>query len=132
MEEGTYVPTAVCFRFPVAPSRLASGFQLTTLPSSAKRFARPSSLRIHIHSHTGEKPFDCNLCGRGFSVQVRFLPRFSLGCVSRPGADSGLLQSNLKRHLKIHQAEGKGGRTEKSSADEGEGSLGSEEESGQR
>ncbi|ORY46301.1 hypothetical protein BCR35DRAFT_272805, partial [Leucosporidium creatinivorum] len=46
----------------------------------AKRFARPSSLRTHIHSHTGEKPFSCDLCGRGFSVQ-----------------------SNLRRHLKIHR-----------------------------
>ncbi|BGP24943.1 zinc finger, C2H2-type domain containing protein [Rhodotorula toruloides] len=49
-------------------------------PHCPKRFARPSSLRIHIHSHTGEKPFTCPLCDRAFSVQ-----------------------SNLRRHLKIHK-----------------------------
>ncbi|GAA5983321.1 hypothetical protein JCM10908_000240 [Rhodotorula pacifica] len=51
-----------------------------TCPHCPKRFARPSSLRIHMHSHTGEKPFTCNLCDRAFSVQ-----------------------SNLRRHLKIHK-----------------------------
>ncbi|KAI7878321.1 hypothetical protein K492DRAFT_170940 [Lichtheimia hyalospora FSU 10163] len=51
-------------------------------PHCHKGFSRPSSLRIHIYSHTGEKPFDCPEpgCGRRFSVQ-----------------------SNMRRHLKIHQ-----------------------------
>ncbi|KAL4401567.1 hypothetical protein ACI68E_001210 [Malassezia pachydermatis] len=46
-----------------------------------KRFSRPSSLRTHIHSHTGEKPFRCDVpgCGRCFSVN-----------------------SNLRRHQKCH------------------------------
>lgn len=46
-----------------------------------KRFSRPSSLKIHHHSHTGEKPFVCSEhgCGRTFSVQ-----------------------SNLRRHQKSH------------------------------
>ncbi|KAI8983740.1 hypothetical protein BDB01DRAFT_722114 [Pilobolus umbonatus] len=47
-----------------------------------KAFNRPSSLRIHIYSHTGEKPFVCEEegCGRQFSVQ-----------------------SNMRRHLRIHR-----------------------------
>ncbi|KAG0164448.1 hypothetical protein DFQ28_007389 [Apophysomyces sp. BC1034] len=46
-----------------------------------KTFSRPSSLRIHTYSHTGEKPHACPHpgCGRRFSVQ-----------------------SNMRRHLRIH------------------------------
>ncbi|KAI7869948.1 hypothetical protein BDF14DRAFT_1777837 [Spinellus fusiger] len=48
----------------------------------SKKFSRPSSLRIHTYSHTGEKPFVCpeESCGRKFSVQ-----------------------SNMRRHLKVHR-----------------------------
>ncbi|WVQ99181.1 hypothetical protein IAU59_006313 [Kwoniella sp. CBS 9459] len=48
----------------------------------AKTFSRPSSLRIHTYSHTGERPYVCKepSCRRRFSVQ-----------------------SNLKRHAKVHQ-----------------------------
>ncbi|PKC08720.1 hypothetical protein RhiirA5_260680, partial [Rhizophagus irregularis] len=50
-------------------------------PYCSKRFSRPSSLRIHTYSHTGEKPFVCTEpgCGRKFSVQ-----------------------SNMRRHLRVH------------------------------
>jgi len=46
-----------------------------------KRFTRPSSLQTHTYSHTGEKPFGCEVdgCGRKFSVV-----------------------SNLRRHKKVH------------------------------
>ncbi|CAG8559168.1 37282_t:CDS:2 [Gigaspora margarita] len=51
-------------------------------PYCTKRFSRPSSLKIHINSHTGEKPFVCTEpgCGRRFSVH-----------------------SNMRRHLRVHR-----------------------------
>lgn len=51
-------------------------------PFCNKAFNRPSSLRIHTYSHTGEKPFACQEegCGRQFSVQ-----------------------SNMRRHLRVHK-----------------------------
>ncbi|CAO3564782.1 unnamed protein product [Mortierella alpina] len=67
---------------------LLAGLEATS-PSSRyqcqychKRFSRPSSLRIHTYSHTGERPFKCSEegCGRQFSVQ-----------------------SNMRRHLRVHR-----------------------------
>lgn len=64
-------------------------------PFCSKRFSRPSSLRIHTYSHTGEKPFVCTEegCGRRFSVQ-----------------------SNMRRHLRVHRM----GRTVKKVRYDGE------------
>ncbi|KAL1992435.1 hypothetical protein VTN49DRAFT_4467 [Thermomyces lanuginosus] len=49
-----------------------------------KRFTRPSSLQTHMYSHTGEKPYACDVegCGRHFSVV-----------------------SNLRRHKKVHRGD---------------------------
>lgn len=51
-------------------------------PTCSKPFSRPSSLKIHTHSHTGEKPYTCTYAGCGKSFSVR---------------------SNMKRHEKGHR-----------------------------
>ncbi|KAH6899511.1 hypothetical protein BKA70DRAFT_1437320 [Coprinopsis sp. MPI-PUGE-AT-0042] len=54
-------------------------------PTCFKRFNRPSSLRIHVNTHTGATPFRCPWpgCGREFNVN-----------------------SNMRRHYRNHNAPG--------------------------
>lgn len=54
-----------------------------------KAFSRPSSLRIHSHSHTGEKPYKCPQpgCGKAFSVRSN-MKRHEKGCHAALGGVS--------------------------------------------
>lgn len=103
----TYPTTYIQPRPPpsLMPSRAPSTFALTHRTNSAspaerymchecnKSFSRPSSLRIHTFSHTGEKPFVCPEpgCTKRFSVR-----------------------SNMRRHMKVHSetAPGEAARAE--------------------
>ncbi|PKS10491.1 hypothetical protein jhhlp_002243 [Lomentospora prolificans] len=78
---------------PPAPQSLMSQFSSKVSSSTQKkhkckvcdkRFTRPSSLQTHMYSHTGEKPYACEVegCGKHFSVV-----------------------SNLRRHQKVHKGE---------------------------
>lgn len=50
-------------------------------PTCSKPFSRPSSLKIHTYSHTGEKPYKCKHegCGKQFSVRSN-MKRHEKGC----------------------------------------------------
>jgi uncharacterized Zn-finger protein len=70
----------------IAPSSTASFPQSQdryVCQTCNKAFSRPSSLRIHSHSHTGEKPFKCPHagCGKAFSVRSN-MKRHERGCHS--------------------------------------------------
>lgn len=70
---------------PLSNSQSAAGRNIAgrayVCESCSKEFSRPSSLKIHEHSHTGEKPYICPRagCEKAFSVRSN-MKRHERGC----------------------------------------------------
>ncbi|KAI9312275.1 hypothetical protein BX666DRAFT_1990303 [Dichotomocladium elegans] len=78
-------------------------------PYCHKRFSRPSSLRTHTYSHTGEKPFICPVegCCRRFNVHSnlrRHLRRHSVPAFLLPTALSSTLATQAIYQSSTHAA----------------------------
>ncbi|KAH7100113.1 hypothetical protein BKA62DRAFT_831228 [Auriculariales sp. MPI-PUGE-AT-0066] len=49
------------------PQALPPAIDAHTCPICGRRFDRPSTMRIHANSHTGDKPYTCSVCGRAYT-----------------------------------------------------------------